>query len=49
VPNNIFPASSEVVYYKIDPSTNKKIDDVTVDEFEFDPFLEEPKENDVIN
>ncbi len=48
IPNNIFPASPDVVYYKVDASTNKKTEDI-VDDFRFEPFIEEPKENDVIN
>ncbi|MCA1927810.1 MAG: PBP1A family penicillin-binding protein [Calditerrivibrio sp.] len=48
VPNNIFPSSPDVVYYKVDVSTNKKIEDIT-DDYKFEPFIEEPKENDVIN
>lgn len=48
IPNNIFQASSDVVYYKVDASTNKKTEDI-IDDFKFEPFIEEPKENDVIN
>jgi len=48
IPNNIFPASYDVVYYKVDAATNKKTEDL-VEDFKFEPFIEEPKENDVIN
>ncbi|MCX8085018.1 MAG: PBP1A family penicillin-binding protein [Calditerrivibrio sp.] len=48
IPQNIFPASPEVVYYKFDPSSHRKTEDI-IDDFRFEPFIEEPKENDVIN
>jgi len=48
IPYNIFPASPDVVYYKVDANTNKKTEDI-VEDFKFEPFIEEPKENDVIN
>ncbi|MEF3255180.1 MAG: penicillin-binding protein, partial [Deferribacterales bacterium] len=49
VPYNLFPVSPDVMYYKVDPATNKKTEDLLLEDFKFEPFIEEPKDNDVIN